>query len=562
MMMPGADDNTALMSLPPPPPSSSTEKVPSCTTPPKYDANDDVAVQEQQQPFKDTSAELFGKKPNPKTHPKMNPTFSLAQAQRVSAASDVYFSQFLALLEEEVDSVCSSRSISRKPTRLWALPWALVSTPAAASTVCSCSSRKKGTVWRALPDCITTSLPYSGLRVELLSCGSIHLTGPYLSLFIGGGSGDQNSITPTTVVVNFHGTSKVLLRCGGGGGGNGGGKEGGGDNPQVQQQQPPRNSCEVDILSGPYTVALRPGQASLSSSANVLTYVIDKAGTTKTKIIKQHQQQKSSENSSSSWGLSLASEEDQVLKAVQQALTGGRAKWQAETKKKKQLRLKEVAEKEKEKEKEVAPPVAPLKFTRKWQLPKEKKGQQQQNNFWTFEDGLTIHDQADGTLQLYYSIGSKSKKSQQLQQQMNEPQANPLQLLVNSQHLYLQQQQQVCAQLAPTTAHTFDCHRKLSQQTTGQVNEGGSSKRVNPCVNLSPPLQPTMMVVAKDGGEEVAKKVLPIVPALSPVPANFSLPSLLSTCEQYALGGPGSGLLVKHRHRRAGLNSRNLICLL
>lgn len=206
---------------------------------------------------------------------------------------------------------------------------------------------------------------------------------------------------------------------------------------------------------------------------------------------------------------------------------------------------------------------------------------------------------------------------------MNEPQANPLQLLVNSQHLYLQQQQQVivldhtghlfvgsstrrggkgggggggaqekekltttttsfpspftkeekvspfspqhslaqvCAQLAPTTAHTFDCHRKLSQQTTGQVNGGGGSKQVNACLNLSPPKP--MMIVAKDGGEEVAKKVLPIVPALSPVPANFSLPSLLSACEQYALGGPGSGLLVKHRHRRAGLNSRNLICLL
>ncbi len=208
---------------------------------------------------------------------------------------------------------------------------------------------------------------------------------------------------------------------------------------------------------------------------------------------------------------------------------------------------------------------------------------------------------------------------------MNEPQANPLQLLVNSQHLYLQQQQQVivldhtghlfvgsstrrggkgggggggaqekeklttttttsfpspftkeedgkvshfspqqslaqvCAQLAPTTAHTFDCHRKLSQQTTGQVNGGGGSKQVNACLNLSPPKP---MVVAKDGGEEVVKKVLPIVPALSPVPANFSLPSLLSACEQYALGGPGSGLLVKHRHRRAGLNSRNLICLL
>lgn len=205
---------------------------------------------------------------------------------------------------------------------------------------------------------------------------------------------------------------------------------------------------------------------------------------------------------------------------------------------------------------------------------------------------------------------------------MNEPPANPLQLLVNSQHLYLQQQQQVivldhtghlfvgsstrrgkggggggaqekekltttttsfpspftkeedgkvshfspqqslaqvCAQLAPTTAHTFDCHRKLSQQTTGQVNGGGGSKQVNACLNLSPPKP---MVVAKDGGEEVVKKVLPIVPILSPVPANFSLPSLLSTCEQYALGGPGSGLLVKHRHRRAGLNSRNLICLL
>lgn len=382
-MMPGADDNTALMSLPPPP-SSITEKVPSCTTPPEYDANDDVAVQEQQQPFKDTSAELFGKKPNPKTHPKMNSTFSLAQAHRVSAASDVYFSQFLALLEEEVDSVVLKQKHQQKANTT------LGPSLGPRFHACSCVDclqllyEKKGTVWRALPDCITTSLPYSGLRVELLSCGSIHLTGPYLSLFIGGGgSGDQNS----TVVVNFHGTSKVLLRCGGGSGGsNGGGKEGGGDNPQMQQQQPPRNSCEVDILSGPYTVALRPGQASLSSSANVLTYVIDKAGTTKTKIIKQHQQQqKSSENSSSSWGLSLASEEDQVLKAVQQALTGGRAKWQAETKKKKQLRLKEVAEKEKEKEKEVAPPVAPLKFTRKWTLPKEKKGQQQQNNFWTFE---------------------------------------------------------------------------------------------------------------------------------------------------------------------------------
>ena len=314
----------------------------------------------------------------------MNPTFSLAQAQRVSAASDVYFSQFLALLEEEVDSAVLKQKHQQKANTT------LGPSLGPRFHACSCVDclqllyEKKGTIWRALPDCITTTLPYSGLRVELLSCGSIHLTGPYLSLFIGGGSGDQNSITPTTVVVNFHGTSKVLLRCGGGGGGNGGGKEGGGDNPQVQQQQPPRNSCEVDILSGPYTVALRPGQASLSSSANVLTYVIDKAGTTKTKIIKQHQQQKSSENSSSSWGLSLASEEDQVLKAVQQALTGGRAKWQAETKKKKQLRLKEVAEKEKEKEKEVAPPVAPLKFTRKWTLPKEKKGQQQ-NNFWTFE---------------------------------------------------------------------------------------------------------------------------------------------------------------------------------
>lgn len=384
-MMPGADDNTALMSLPPPP-SSITEKVPSCTTSPKYDANDDVAVQEQQQPFKDTSAELFGEKPNPKTHPKMNSTFSLAQAHRVSAASDVYFSQFLALLEEEVDSVVLKQKHQQKANTT------LGPSLGPRFHACSCVDclqllyEKKGTIWRALPDCITTTLPYSGLRVELLSCGSIHLTGPYLSLFIGGGSGDQNSITPTTVVVNFHGTSKVLLRCGGGGGGNGGGKEGGGDNPQQQLRN--SSSCEVDILSGPYTVALRPGQASLSSSANVLTYVIDKAGTTKTKIIKQHQQQKSSENSSSSyWGLSLASEEDQVLKAVQQALTGGRAKWQAETKKKKQLRLKEVAEKEKEKEKEIAPPVAPLKFTRKWQLPKEKKGQQQQqqNNFWTFE---------------------------------------------------------------------------------------------------------------------------------------------------------------------------------
>ncbi len=106
----------------------------------------------------------------------------------------------------------------------------------------------------------------------------------------------------------------------------------------------------------------------------------------------------------------------------------------------------------------------------------------------------------------------------------------------------------VCAQLAPTTAHAFDCHKK---QVTGR----NSGKRMNnPNHNHHFLLSNSHF----NSGEQEGK-VQQFGFGSSPA---FSLPTLLAAYEQYALGGPGSGLLVKHRHRRAGLNARNLICLL
>ncbi len=360
---------------------------------------------------------------------KLSPLFIFptAQARRLSAASDVYFSKFLALLEEEVESCAvlnqqqqQQKSASSDPNSNCSSSFPALGPRFHACCCVDCLKllQKAGSngpsAWRALPDCITTTLVHSGLRIELLSCGAIHLTGPYLSLFIGGG-GDS-----TTVVVTFHSTSKVLLRTGGGGGGKGVGGNGG-DNARNTS-----SSWELDILSQPYTVSLRPGAATLTSSANLLTYSIDKAGTTKTKIVKQQQQQQQPQQNSSKAAsncLSLNSEEDQVLKAVQQAVTSARAKWQTATKRRIKERAKgkvaaaaaakQVLTNQKQTEKDCQEKeeeeggktgkqaglsfsqrhLPPLKYHRKWQLPgKEKKQPQQQqqsqhsqSNFWSFE---------------------------------------------------------------------------------------------------------------------------------------------------------------------------------
>lgn len=234
-----------------------------------------------------------------------------------------------------------------------------------------------GKAWRILPDCIAITLPHSGLHIELLSCGAIHITGPYLGLFISAHNENPSSngkLQSPKAVLTFHGTGKVLLRSSTF------------SERARGQQQGPQN--EVNIVSGPYSVYLRPTYSSFTSMANLLTYVVDKGGT-KTKVCKT---------------ISIGDRQEEgdghraVLQAVKQELTSARAKWREEVKMR-ALPKKKVQQGGVNKEKmetsngngrhqnrqEYRLSVnkeQQIKYKRKWYIPTVANGN---NNFWTFE---------------------------------------------------------------------------------------------------------------------------------------------------------------------------------
>lgn len=326
---------------------------------------------------------------NGKSQTNLIPSSS-EQAYRLSKAEDAYFGQFLSLLEEEVENSAHLPS----PTKKQQTGKNRKSVPAKNKQIfpcqghrfhaCACAKcvqrKGSGNEWRILPDSMATTLPHSGLHIELLSCGAIHITGPYLGLFISAHNKNQTSngkLQAPKAVFTFHGTSKVFLRSST-------------FSESTRGQQGPQN--EVNIINGPYSVYLRPTYSHFTSQANLLTYVVDKGGT-KTKVCK---------TISNGDGQEEGDGHRAVLQAVKQEFTSARAKWREEVKMR-ALTKKKVQQGGVNKEKmETAngneghqrrqeyrlsvKKEQQIKYKRKWFTPIVTNS----NNFWTFEGKFAI----------------------------------------------------------------------------------------------------------------------------------------------------------------------------